>query len=550
MRRALAAALLALTASPGAAQQLTTVLHITVVLVDGQGNATPVPRYALLISENPTSAVPRRIITTLEGTADVDLRPGNYTVESDRPFIFGGKAYQWARTLDVTAGRAAVLELTSSNAQVEPATSGAAAAPVAADPSGIFMRWRDSVVALWTPTTHATGALVDRRGVIVTDQRSVGSAAAVEVQLAADLKVAAVVVLADAERNVAVLRIDPAAVAAAQPLLPGCATPPPAPPADGDEIFAIGTPLRRQKNISSGAVIRVEPRAIVSEFGLAPGSAGGPAFAGDGRLLGITSTSDEADAGLREDVRVVRLGEVCAALAAAEQKIKDTPPPGGARLPVEPAPPLAMEALGAAAAGRAGSLNPYTMSSTDFDIAFITPVMIYAAEHPPARTTSRDRGRGGRPAPPEPRFVRPQMDFGSWAGYATDYPPVLMVRVTPKLVEGFWTTVARGAAQTQGVSLPPMKHVKTGFARLRAFCGDAEVTPVHPFKLETSVSEKNVMIEGLYVFDPASLGPRCPAVRFELYSEKDPARADTRVVDPRIIEQIGQDFASTAQPAK
>ena len=61
---------------------------------------------------------------------------------------------------------------------------------------------------------------------------------------------------------------------------------------------------------------------------------------------------------------------------------------------------------------------------------------------------------------------------------------MLLVRVTPKLVEGFWTKVGRAAASTQGVSVPPIKRMTAGFARLRAFCGEAEVTPIHPFKLE------------------------------------------------------------------
>ena len=71
------------------------------MLADAAGTAIPVPRHPLLISENPTSAVPRRILTTIDGTADVSLRPGNYTVESDRPFAFEGRAYQWNRTVDV-----------------------------------------------------------------------------------------------------------------------------------------------------------------------------------------------------------------------------------------------------------------------------------------------------------------------------------------------------------------------------------------------------------------------------------------------------------------
>jgi hypothetical protein len=121
---------------------------------------------------------------------------------------------------------------------------------------------------------------------------------------------------------------------------------------------------------------------------------------------------------------------------------------------------------------------------------------------------------------------------------------VLAVRVTPRLAEGFWTTVARGAAYTQGVQVPSIKHFKPGFARLQAYCGDVEVAPIHPFLLDARISETDAVREGLYIFDPQALGPHCRTVKLSLYSEKDPKKADTRVVDPQLVERVWQDFAS------
>jgi hypothetical protein len=183
------------------------------------------------------------------------------------------------------------------------------------------------------------------------------------------------------------------------------------------------------------------------------------------------------------------------------------------------------------------------MSASDFDIAFITPVMIYGTQYQAEQARERDRRRGARTADADPAFVRPLMEFSNWSEYVADVPPVLLVRVTPRLVEGFWMKVARGAAQTQGVSVPPIKHFKSGFSRMRAFCGDAEVTPIHPFKLEQRIGDGDAIYEGLYVFDPGALGPQCGAVKIVLYSEKEPDKADTRVVDQNLIQQIWQDFA-------
>jgi hypothetical protein len=79
---------------------------------------------------------------------------------------------------------------------------------------------------------------------------------------------------------------------------------------------------------------------------------------------------------------------------------------------------------------------------------------------------------------------------------------------------------------------------------MRAFCGAAEVAPIHPFKLEQRVSETAVVYEGLYAFDPRALGPQCGTVKLTMYSEKEPDKEDTKVIDQRILQQVAQDFAS------
>ena len=516
-----------------ASTQALSVLRIKIVLVDAEAKATPVARHALLISDNPPTASPRRIVTALDGTATVRLRPGNYTVESDQPVAFLGKAYQWIQTVDIAAGRDAVLQLTAENAEVgavAPGTNPSSPA-LESDPSFLLAQWQESVVALWTAQTRASGFLVDRKGLILTTQRAIGAASSVEVQLTPVVKVAAKVLAVDPERDVAVLLIDAAAAAAVRPVPLGCGQPARPPLGIGQEIVTIGAPLRQPTGMRFGTVIRVEPRSIASDFLLPFGSAGGPVFAAGGTLVGVTTPGKENDDSRRSEVRVVPTESACEVVASADAKIKDATPPIGTHLPVEPLRPFPVDALKAAAQGRAGSLNPYQMSSSDFDVAFITPVLIYGAQH----QSEQVRGR-------EPPLLRAIMDFGTWSEYFADFPPVLLVRVTPRLVEGFWTKVARGAARTQGVALPPMKRFRPGFSRLRAFCGDAEVTPIHPFRLEHRVSESDGIYEGLYVFDPGALGPQCGSVKLVLYSEKEPEKGDTRIVDPKVLQQIRQDF--------
>jgi S1-C subfamily serine protease len=539
--RVLACAVVVLFLPSSSTGQAAGVLRVRVVLADADGTPTPAPRYALLVSDDPPTAAPRRIVTTIDGTAVVNLRPGSYIVESDTPLAFRGRRYHWTQTVEVAAGRDTVLDLTAANAEVTaPGPSDAASGPAPeSDPVFLLQQWRDSVVGVWTPATQASGFLVDARGLVVTNQRGVGAATSAEVQLTRERKVAARVLAADAGRDVAVLQVDPAAVAGVRPLPLAC-TPAGTLPAAGADILTIGQPLRREKDITFGAM-RGGEKGMDADLILPTGSAGGPVFSAAGAVVGLTSLVVDPENTRRRDSRVVPIGDICAAVATAAPAIDKGQPPGGTLLPVEPTRPFPAGVLEASLDRRADGLEPYTMSSADFDIVLLTPPVVYRELHAPTtipHTTSKET----RSPTAELSFMRRRMDFGSWSEYVSEIWPALLVRVTPRFAEGFWTKVGRVAAQTQGVALPPFKRYKSGFVRLRALCGTSEVTPIHPFELESQVSERASIEEGLYVFEPGALGPHCGTVTLVLYSETGPEQGDRRVVDPKILERVWQDF--------
>jgi S1-C subfamily serine protease len=520
MRRALVLAMLLVVAPRAISGQTLVTLHIRAVLVDMAGRATPVARHALLISDNPQTVSTRRVFTRADGSAEVRLRPGKYTIESDQPVAFEGKAYAWTQRLDIIDGRDAVVELTPTNAEVEPIVPGTTSVPAPTEATSALSleKWRDSVVAVWTPTTHASGFLVDARGLVATSRRAVGAATSVEVQLSPSVKVAGRVLIADRERDIAVVRIDPAVVASVTPVPLECTRTGTPALASGLEIVTIGAPLLREKRMSFGEVRRAEARALTADLTLATGSIGGPVFNAAGEVIGITAPADEGAE--RGEARVARIEDLCRVVADAQAKLTDFAAPEGTPLPVEPLQRLPVDTLKDAVQRRAGSLAPYRMTTADFDVAFLTPLVNYAAQS------------------------RPDTDFSNWSEYVADIPPVLLVRVTPKLGEAFWTKLTRGAASTQGIALPKIERFRSGFLRMRALCGSAEVTPIHPFTLERRVSSTEAINEGLYVFDPAALGPACGTVTLILYSEKEPGKADTRAVDPRVLQQIWRDFES------
>jgi hypothetical protein len=541
MLRALLLATLVAALPAAASGQRLSVLHIKVTLSDAARTSTPVPRHTLFISDNPATSPPRRVVTGPDGTADVRLRPGNYTVESEEPVAFNGKGYQWTQTLDITAGRDLVLELTAENAELTTALASSPKAPKENDPSLLLPQWKDSVVAVWTPGARASGFVVDAAGLVVTNQRVIGSATAVEVQLTPSVKVAARVLVADHVKDVVVLWIDPVALASVRPVPLNCADGTNAPLVDGQRIVAIGAPLRGPKDVSGGEIIRVEPHASVADVRLAPGSTGGPVFGTSGSVVGISSLVDDVNQRSR-DARIIPVDDVCEVVRSAQTALQGAQRPSPTLLPTEPLRPFPADALDAAVKGRDANLSANQISSSDFDITFLTPVLVYGAQHNKQQANTGTGNTRG-PAIQQGRQAAPT-DFGAWSDYFANVPPVLVVRVTPKLAESFWTTIARGAAYTQGVAVPPIKHFKPGFLRLRALCGDVEVTPLHPFTLEQRVSETDAIREGLYVFDPQALGPHCGSVKLVMYSEKEPKKPETRAVDPQMIDRIWQDFAS------
>jgi hypothetical protein len=545
LMRAVLLATLCLVTPRSAPGQTASILHVKVVLLDAEGRPTPVPRHALLVSDNPPTVSPRKVVTGLDGAVDVKLRPGSYIVESDEPVVFSGKAYRWTRMLELPGGRDVTLELTTENADVEDATAPAApagTAPPEDDPSFLLSRWQDSVVSLWTPTSRALGFVAEAGGLVATSRRAIGAAASADVQLSPTVKVTGRVLLADATSDVAVLWIAPTVVASVRPVPLDCAATPTSPVAAGQEVFAIDGSLRGQRSLAPGTVTRVDTNGLLVDFRVEPRSAGGPVFAADGGVVGITSLADEVDRRRRGDSRIVPVADVCQILRAAAQKTRGTAPPSATLLPVEPARPFPLDALEDAARHRAGA-SPYQLASSDFDISFITPQLVYAAQHRWAAAGGPGRGTDVRWSDPAQDRLRLLTDFGSWSEYVADVPPVLLVRVTPRFVEGFWTMVGRGAAYTQGVSIPPIKRFKPGFSRMRAFCGASEVTPIHAFTVEQRVSEDDAIREGLYAFDPGALGPSCRTVKLVLFSEKAPDKGDSKVVDPGVLEQVWRDFA-------
>ncbi len=301
VRSVLSSVLLALGVWSGASAQELPILHLKVSVLNADRGPIPVARHALLISENPATAAPRRVVTSAAGTAQIRLRPGNYTVESDGPFVLDGRAFEWVESVEVVAGRDTTLALTADaagGAVKADVRSEAATAPNAPELSreSILGAWQASAFELWTPLVHAAGFLADERGLVATSLRAIGDATSVEVQVSQAVKVTGAVIVADRSRDVAVVRVHPSAIDGIRPVPLACdATD--AAPVDPDR-YVIDVPL-------------FGPKDINSSLDVSSGAAGGPVFASDGRAVGLrvadrtraTSVSSRESASVRPSRR-------------------------------------------------------------------------------------------------------------------------------------------------------------------------------------------------------------------------------------------------------
>ena len=126
---------------------------------------------------------------------------------------------------------------------------------------------------------------------------------------------------------------------------------------------------------------------------------------------------------------------------------------------------------------------------------------------------------------------------------------MLQIHAAPQVGESFWSAFNRGVATNHGIVAQAKLHFKTDFYKMRLFCGDKEVEPILPGKIARIESKNNAFVElkdatyeGFYSYPADAISPACGQVRLEAYSEKNPEKADTKILDRKTVERIAEDF--------
>lgn len=492
-------------------------VKIRAILIDKDLNQKPVPFLAVSFhdsDDNPESHAKTR----LDGTAQIDLKPGHYALFTDKPVEFGGTRYFWNFELDVRGSELAI-ELTNDNAKTENGTPQATPMITAApgDLTALFDKYKNSVVTVHSESGTGSGFVADPSGLIVTNNHVVNSSTYLAVQFDSKRKIPARLIVVDANKDVAVLWANlsafPESIVA--PILPKDTA---SSIVVGQRVFTIGNPMGREKVLTTGVISKVDKEAITSDININPGNSGGPLFTLGGEVAGLTT------AGLRNLASIVPIENARPLLDQAKKTISTGVPPSATLLPVEPVDYFPADYLRGMLQQEKIDSKPYFFEVGQFRVAFITPPVSYFYRHEDEmaaarKATKRSGGDPSQAKPPESAIQDAQ-----------DFRPVLVVSVRPKLGIG-WTKM----------------HFKNGFKRMRLLCGGKELEPIEPGRGEYELQDArgrtvDTTFQGRYTYLPDAVGPSCGGVVLEIYSEKEPDTPLTKTIEQATIDRVWADL--------
>ena len=523
-------------------------------LVDADLNVKAVPKHVLqVVRATPDRQLVSEITTDFDGKCEVHLPAGEYRLQSKTALEFQKKTYKW--DIRVVVGTEPVtIDLSNDNAQASGATDSGVPTPPARLTDNLATQFRSlqsTVFTVWSEFGHGTGFLIDKDGLILTNQHVVGPSRYLSVQFDEQRKVPAVLLAADAEKDVAVIWADVsgiedakvAQIAADDVLYPSAV--------EGERVFTIGSPLNQRKIMTTGIVSRIEDRAIISDININPGNSGGPLFNSTGKVIGITTFGEGGGAKPGPGISgIVRIEQAKATIGKAKEKMAATTRPEKRFLPVEPIERFPLESVKASMAMEKFDMRPYIFKQGDFDMALITPVLNYHLQGASEMQAVKEKQKRSRNAKVQNTF-QPLDELRSWAEYAGQYRPVVIIRARPQLHEGFWSAMNRGMAANYGIRAQAKLRFKNDFYRMDLLCGDKVIEPIQPAKIAHIVNEQNIFVnatdasyEGLYTYGPDAISPSCGTVTLKIYTEKEPDKAETKVLDQKVVDRVWTDFAT------
>lgn len=399
-----------------------------------------------------------------------------------------------------------------------------------------------SVFRVSTPYGDGSGFLVDAGGFVITNSHVVEGSSVVEVQLDDSYKVEGIVVLEDEGADIAVLRVNRAAVV-------GLTVMPPSTEAFdslkvGDDVQVVGFPLGAGRTLTRGILSRKLPRTVLTDAAINPGNSGGPLLDRQGRVVGVASfdLSQGSGPGLGGGVGAYAVaGAVSAALAA-----RDTADvPSADSLPTMPTVPFPLEDLAFVRGADEWPLDLYDISNDRDVVTRRYKVRVFT----PAVQYYLDLQEAGKATTTTGGSIVFGQDLRYWSLDLGTYSPVVIVRIVPRVVQSgaaFWTNlISAGVGGLTGVYSPPVSDPEFAgsVSRILLERGQEFVRPIRTRLAWSTVNGQAAQV-GYLLIDPRSMcsqeGRRVDWTVFtvdaDTYQGQFPISAETH-------EQVCRDFA-------
>lgn len=296
-------------------------LKFTVIIVDDL-TPKPVPlqdfKIQALDDAGAPTGEPKTLRTGLDGVIQTDLPPGRYSLQNPNPLRFKGRVLEWKREFAITADNTTDLQLTGEDAATH--VEAIPASRQVADEAKIYRAVVDSVATVEGEAGHGTGFLVDRRGLLLTNQHVVEGSRRFVVRFRPGLRVAAQLVEADPNADIAIVRVNPATVQNLPVLTLANAKPDEPLAVEGEKVMAIGSPISEEKVLTTGLVSRVKDGVIISDVNINPGNSGGPLLNLAGEVIGLTTFAEQVNTGPGLS-GIITIDRAKAALQRAQAKL-------------------------------------------------------------------------------------------------------------------------------------------------------------------------------------------------------------------------------------
>jgi S1-C subfamily serine protease len=529
------------TAAPGASAGTGRLVFSAAILENHVPN--PVLLTTFSITDSAGKLPPQMASTDVQGRLLADLPPGSYTIASVRPTTFKGRTFTWKHDFTIQAGQQTKVDLTDADSN-ETLSS---AATLASGDDKLFQSLKNALVAVDCDFGTASGFVVDKRGLVVTNQHVANGTQWVDLRFRPGVRVQATVVAEDKDANIAVLLFNPSSVS-------DFGVVPLADPAQGalvvqgERVVALGSPLRSAQSVmTSGYVSSVDKEIVASDFETNPANAGGPVVNPAGQAIGVYTLLDPATPNGSSVPGIISLAKVLPLPQQAEQKLPTASLPSADPLPDVSQVPIPDQTF---ASAKQTNTDHYKIDKPkDFNTYLFTPIVLRFQQADYERKSSKGHDKSADSGAVEPRSFWQKYDTESTA-------PVVSILIEPILTETSSSKSTRSilsAITSFVLPIPvPLKkryEYKDSFYDMQLYSGAKLIAPVRQYRVKDDMLVNDAFQSvnttahcGLYEYDPSAFDPSQP-LTIKMRREAHLDKWDTIKVDPKIQREIWAEFA-------